>query len=273
LIKQKFILLIKLKVLREIYEKMIELLKIYGYKPLKINPGKYGDLEITFNGTNYYLSVLGEQWMSYNIKTHEEVFDVFSHFYLAKGHCICTGLGFSLRETWLLNKKEVTKITVLEKSIDIINYHKSINSEFLNDPRVEVINIDANEYVGECDTLLLDHFELAETEDILNDVSKINKNIKCEKMWFWPLERIVMHKRKWSVNEKGLEWVQTKLESYNDIKLAYNLTNLPDLTEEELNMFCMMFNSKLFSRSEWFLFNVFNSLSPYGYFNEIYRNI
>ena len=36
--------------------------------------------------------------MSYRIKDHDEAYELYSHYDLAKGHCICTGLGFGVRE-------------------------------------------------------------------------------------------------------------------------------------------------------------------------------
>ena len=31
---------------------------------------------------------------------HDEAYELYSHYDLAKGHCICTGLGFGVRENW-----------------------------------------------------------------------------------------------------------------------------------------------------------------------------
>ena len=65
---------------------------------------------------------------------------------LLNGHCICTGLGLGVRENWILNKPGVTKVTVVEKNQEIIDYHKFINPRLFDD--VEVIHCDANEYKG-----------------------------------------------------------------------------------------------------------------------------
>ena len=56
-----------------------------------------------------------------------------------------------------MTKKEVSKVTVLEKNKEVIDYHKFINPKLFDD--VEVIHFNAYDYKGKCDTLLLDHYE------------------------------------------------------------------------------------------------------------------
>jgi len=60
--------------------------------------------------------------MALSNKTLKEVTEQYSHFKLAEGDCICTGLGFLLRESWLLENPRVTKITVIEKNVVVIHY-------------------------------------------------------------------------------------------------------------------------------------------------------
>jgi len=250
---------------------MIKLLEKFDYKPPVIQEGNFGSVGISLNDVGYYyLSVNGVQWMAYNSNTHLEAYEVYSHYELAEGHVVVTGLGFGARENWLLTKKEVTKLTIIERSDDLINYHKSINSDFLKDPRVEVINCDASEYSGNCDILLLDHYELNSFEEILSDVKKIHDNVSCKKMWFWPFERIIMHSRRWhSFNDEPYNLI-TKHEAFNLLKKNWGLYKIPDFTEQEINLFCMMFHSKLFSNSEFLLNQLFYDRNVH---NEIYRCI
>lgn len=249
---------------------MIELLSKYDYKPPVIVPGVYGKMKVTFNGHYYYLTVNGEQWMAYNTKSHEEAYDVFSHYHLAKGHVICTGLGFGARENWLLTKKDISKLTIVEKNKDVIDYHIQQKSSFLEDSRVEVVCCDALEYNGKCDVLLADHYELQDHVYVMNTMEIVQNNIDCQLMWFWPLERIIMHSRKWHSDNDAPYNLITKHQSYLLLKKNHNLHKLPDISEDTLNLFCMMHHSKLFSKSEWILENTFPDRVV---FDKLYKSI
>lgn len=250
---------------------MISLLEHLNYIPPILESGKFGSFEIKENSPGYfYLYINGEQWMAYNVNTHLEVYEVYSHYTLAKGHVIVTGMGFGARENWILSKPEVTKLTIIERSEDLIEYHKQKKSPFLNDPRVEVINCDASEYKGSCDVLLLDHYELADYELILANVKLVQDNIDCKTMWFWPFERIIMHSRRWhTFNDKPYNLI-TKYEAYQLLKKNWKLDKLHEFSEQEINMMCMMFHSNLFSQSEYVLNNIFGDRDVH---HEIYRCI
>jgi hypothetical protein len=250
---------------------MLSLLSKLNYIPPKIVTGKFGRMDITLNEVKYYyLTVDGVQWMAYDSVNHVEAYDVYSHYILAEGHVICSGMGFGSRENWLLTKPEVTKLTILEKNAEIFEYHKQIRSPFLSDKRVEVVIGNASDYKGSCDVLLLDHYELQDYSQILADVNTIQKNIECRLLWFWPIEQIIMHCRKWHSDNDAPYNLITKLDAYNLIKKNHDLYKLPELDSETLNLFCMMFNSKLFSKSEFYLSNLFKDRKIY---HEIYRRM
>jgi hypothetical protein len=155
---------------------------------------------------------------------------------------IVSGLGFGARENWLLTKKEVTKLTIIERSEDLINYHKKIESPFLKDTRVEIINCDASNYSGSCDVLLLDHYELETYEDILSDVKKIHDNVSCKKMWFWPFERIISR----PINFYRLNKLDhCNYTSFNILKEKWELYKIPDFSEQEIDIFCKSFISRI----------------------------
>ena len=80
-----------------------------------IRDGEFGEKEAV-------LYVDGNQWTAHEISTKSSATQVFSHYWFARGHTICTGLGFGVRENWLLNKKEVTELTILEKNQEVIDY-------------------------------------------------------------------------------------------------------------------------------------------------------
>jgi len=191
----------------------------------------------------------GIQWMILDEK-HGAASQFLSHYKLAYGHVICTGLGFGTRENWLATKPEVTKITVLEKYIEIIDYHKHIGTEWSD--KIEIINCDANEYKGTCDFLSIDHYELDDAQSIIDSVQKVNKNISCDSMWFWMLEawvklgyivnnpaNIVIEKNE--ISYGGVYFMggdeNILLENYMSIKKFLGLKKLPDLKLEELTKF------------------------------------
>lgn len=180
------------------------------------------------------LSGYGVEWMTYNFCTDEEALELYSHYYLAEGDCICTGLGLSIRERWLLNNPKVTSITVLEKNKSVIDFHMKYNEDLCS--KINIINISADEYIGSCDTLLLDHY-IYPFESIIEDVKKCCSNIACQKMWFWPLEDYIV------VNSKPGEYFNFyKSLQKNEFKL------LPDLTCDVLYKFISTWESTFITR-------------------------
>ena len=167
------------------------------------------------------LFVDGQRWMTYNLFDHIQAFELYSHYDVAHGHCICTGLGFGVRENWLLTKPEVTKITVLEKNKEVIEYHQHIKSPMLD--HIEVIHVNANKYKGQCDTLLLDHLEYFDKKNLLAKVRHCITGIDHNTLWFWPLELLLTKKHKYQ-------------------KLRSTLPTLPDLDKETLHLYKGMYN-------------------------------
>ena len=236
---------------------LLRLLKSLDYTFPNLKEYKKDDCEVIFDTTNnsYRLMVDGQEWMCYKAKEHDEAFELYSHYDLAQGHCICTGLGFGIRENWILNKKGVTKVTVLEKNKSVIDYHRFNSPKFFDD--VEVIQTDVYDYKGKCDTLLLDHYQYgteakqanlpnqntailvpftAIANVILQNSAKVLKNIECDTMWLWSLEHIV--------GSKEVESDVSKLFIYNDIKTHFGLHALPDLTEEKLSLYYSIYKSE-----------------------------
>ena len=232
---------------------MIGLLNRLNYHPPKLREFTLGDTQIINKNGVYYLYVDGCQWMAYNTNTHEDAYSLYSHYDLAYGDVIVSGLGFGVRESWVLSKPEVKKLTILEKNSHVIDYHLHSNSEFLNDSRVKIINCDASEYQGSCDVLLLDHYETQSIFDILIDAKKIHDNIESRYFWFWPFERIIMHSRKWHTDNEVPQKLYTKYEAFNMLKKHHGFDNMPNLSEDQINLYCMMHHSTVFSRSEEFL--------------------
>lgn len=169
-------------------------------------------------------------------------FEALPFFYFASGHCICTGLGMGIRETLLLQNKNVTKITVLENNLDLIEYHKENKTPFMD--HVEIIHCDASTYVGSCETLFLDHYSENNFRGNLNgvispflcksfleDTVNVSNNIKHNKLWFRGLEEICI-----SYNP------ESRYKVYSILK--QKCLNLPDLDEKTFNDIIMIYVHK-----------------------------
>ena len=112
-------------------------LKELGYVPPIIKSYDNNGINVSldkswknFSGDLFWqLTMDGIQWMVLD-ERHSAASQFYSHYKLAKGYVICTGLGFGTREQWLASKPEVTKITVLEKFKEVIDYHKDIGTKW-----------------------------------------------------------------------------------------------------------------------------------------------
>lgn len=174
------------------------------------------------------LIIDGEPWMGMNLKDYREVFEFYSHLSVTRGKVICTGLGFMLREAWLV--KEGHDVTVYERNPDIIRYHQKHNSELVD--KVRIINQSAESIDEDCDTLLLDHFELETHEHIVEQVRILSDKISCNRVWFWPLERVIL-----TNSQKNQT---TPFQEYQNLRLT--IPKLPDLTYQSVDEFCKYWN-------------------------------
>ena len=112
---------------------------------------------------------IDKKWiMEDNSITMRVFFEALPFFYFATGHCICSGLGLGVRETLLLRNKNVSKLTILENNLDLIEYHKKNKTPFVE--QVEIIHCDASTYTGSCDTLFLDHYNDGNFKGMLSGI-------------------------------------------------------------------------------------------------------
>ena len=218
---------------------MISFLEKLNYVQPVIKPyDKNGVVVYKDKDSRWHLIVDGIQMMLYTVG-HEQALHFYSHYKLALGNVICTGLGFGVREQWLATKPEVNKITVLEKNKSVIDYHKDIGTQWSD--KIEIINCNANEYKGNCDFLSIDHYEKENTESIIESIKNTEKNISCCFMWFWLLERwldrgcIENNNKDYAYYQP---WENNDLyQSYNKLKTFLGLKSLPKLSLKELTEF------------------------------------
>ena len=144
---------------------------------------KNGVFEVLKVEGGYELYVESKRQMTYAYKNYSQFYELYSHTHFAHGHVIASGLGFLLREIMLLENPNVSRIQVLEKSPELIEYHNTHNYDIME--KLEIVNCDANEFVGSCDTFLMDHLEF---DSFVDTFIKCLQNIKCNISWFWPIE-------------------------------------------------------------------------------------
>ena len=196
-------------------------LKNLKFKSPRIVEDKINNLEITRNNRNTFeLKVDNVIWLRHNLDNLYAIMEVYSHYMLAEGNVICTGLGFALRENWLLSNNKVKKISCIENCKELIEYHNKHNPMLMK--KIKIINEDAEKYVGECDTLLLDHYEEGTNDFILDKVEKVAKNIKHKKIWFWRIEHML-----------------TYYTTY--LNLRKRIPTLPNLNEKQIRHFITIF--------------------------------
>jgi hypothetical protein len=161
---------------------------------------------------------LNHRNMGYKLD-HSTALGFMSYYDLAYGHVILTGLGLGIVATWLSDKPEVTKITVVENNIHLINYFKTYG-DLPN--KVELIHEDADRYVGKCDVLLCSHLIMSpingqKTSRWLKGARMLD-NIECDILCLHRIPKIV----------KTYE---------NYLKTRIKIPQLPYITEEKFVLY------------------------------------
>ena len=193
------------------------------YNPV-LEPFSRGRLRVEFDESRCIWRMIydDKQLMCFNTRTYRQHRELENHIKFGRGDVVCTGLGFGVREAGLLNKPDVTRLTVLEKNRDVIAYHRA-HSPWFNDERLHVLPLDCRTATGECDVLLLDHFpdqrDYFEDDFWLKEAAHIQKNIKSDLTWVWPIETVL------SV---------VGADRYSEFRRKYAI-NLPSFTRSELN--------------------------------------
>lgn len=127
---------------------------------------KMHNLSEIFNGRSRFVLV-GEYWGLFRngkvimSNTPSEIDDHWKFIRKASGKVLVGGLGLGMVLKCLLDKNDVTKVTVIEKSPDVINL---VASAYIADPRVEIINADIFDYKP------TEHYDCA-WFDIWDDIS------------------------------------------------------------------------------------------------------
>lgn len=128
--------------------------------------------------------------------TPDEIRD-FSHFTRrAKGSVLINGLGLGCVVKVLLDNPEITKITVIEKSEDVIN----LVAPYFNDERLVIVNADAFDYIPpkneRFNYVWHDIWDYI-CADNLPEMTKLHRKYGKKSDWqdSWAKYRCQMHKR------------------------------------------------------------------------------
>ena len=159
----------------------------------KIKPGTLGPIDIVDEHNAFVLYNNGDQWMVFNKANHDEIKEMYSSYDIAYGDVLVSGLGFGILALWLCSKPEVTSVTVVEISQEVIDLFKAVN----NVPeKLNIVNHSILEYQSdrEYDCLLLDHYERQTVQWRLKNMQDICSKIKHKNFWAWSLEQVYVMK-------------------------------------------------------------------------------
>ena len=155
----------------------------------------YNDIDIAqvtkgHNGSphKYHLYNKGSRWMLLDKYTNKEIKEFYGMYDMAYGDVLLTGFGFGILACWIASKPDVTSVTVVEVSQDIVDVFLLNNTL---PEKVNVIIADASNYKTDkhYDCLFLDHYEHHYPQWMFKDMQQIAKNIpNHDVFWFWSLE-------------------------------------------------------------------------------------
>jgi hypothetical protein len=146
-----------------------------------------GTAKIVHLGDTYILSNNGDQCMTYNEVDYQQVAEFYSSYDQAYGDVLLSGLGFGILPLWLCDKPEVTSVTVIEISQDIIDLFVLSNSM---PDKMNIINQDILNFTTEkkYDCIFLDHYELEDFSYKIKNMQEICNKIDHDVFWAWSLE-------------------------------------------------------------------------------------
>lgn len=166
---------------------------IYTSATPTIVPGVYGKAEIEYLSDlrRYTLTCNGVSWMEADRDFKYTRDTMIAQYELAYGNVLVTGLGFGVLTTALAEKDEVTSVTVLELSEDVIRAFTTNNQ--VSD-KVKIVQADATSFTSDIkyDCLLPDHYELQTFKWRIKDMNRLAETINHDVFWPWSIEDIFL---------------------------------------------------------------------------------
>jgi hypothetical protein len=219
-----------------------------------IKVGSYGPIDIIHDSNAFVLYNNGDQWMVFNKGNHAEIKEMYSSYDIAQGDVLVSGLGFGILALWLCGKPEVTSVTVVEFSEDVIKLFKESN-DVPNKLKIINDNIITYETDKMYDTILLDHYEKQNFDWRLKDMSNILNRISHKLFWAWSLEQIYLLKMygidaKEIINKKDED---TVFQKFPDLSQFWNIftdnyfldeKQLKNISNEKINEYMYTYFSR-----------------------------
>ena len=148
------------------------------------------EIKSTNNGEEFQLWINNERWMNTTPNNNSIIKQMYSHYDIAYGNVLITGLGFGIAALWISSKSTVKHVTVVEKSPEVIESFLAVNDKPNN---MTIICEDANKFQSNdyFNCILSDHFENENHTVIIDSMQSLVKRVpNYDVVWFWPLELI-----------------------------------------------------------------------------------
>lgn len=133
-------------------------------------------------------------WMSL---TRMEIESHMPHLAAAHGHTVVMGLGMGFALYNIAKNPRVTKVTLVEKSLDIVRLLDKTTKwrQWPGSEKVELVIADALGYVPDSpvDFLYADIWPLAGDKKALNQTQHMQKNIRAKLVGYWTQEYDYVH--------------------------------------------------------------------------------
>lgn len=157
---------------------------------IKAIKSKNFEIKDIHNGDEFQLWINGKRWMNITPHNYSTIKQMYSHYDIAHGNVLVTGLGFGIAALWVSSKSTVEHVTVVERSPEVIEAFLALNNKPDN---MTIICEDANKFQSDnyFDCILSDHFENENHNIILDSMRSLVKRVpNYGIVWFWPLELI-----------------------------------------------------------------------------------
>lgn len=209
---------------------------------ITVKPGTWGDVSIVKNNRYLTLSHKGEEWHVLNIQNLREIHEQWSGYDLAYGDVLISGFGFGHMACWLANKPEVTSVTVVEISQDVLNAFLENNS--LPD-KVNVVIADINNYQTDkhYDCIILDHISnVIKEQSYYKDLVKVGNNISHDLLWFWSIEMYYLRYH-YDILIRYLYLIPISFDTYDfstkweELREYLNMKSIPSLSKDKLDSY------------------------------------
>lgn len=229
--------------------KSLEIFKNNFLPNFVIKEGTSNNVSIVNHNGTWRLYGDGLQFMQLITKSNREVKELYSSYDLAYGDVLITGLGFGIIALWTCNKPEVTSVTVVENSQDVIDLFLANNKVPNN---MTIICADANNYTTNkhYNCLLLDHFS-DDVEDAFTyaKIKKVSENLSHDLFWFWSLEEKYADKM-YNISHKDLYIEPIDLSNYNfglkwqAWKKFLQIPTLPNVASDKIQEYVELYTNR-----------------------------